>query len=97
MPRARIPYDNLDLAAITKYPYPMFKNVRIERKERYNNIPSPTVVYDRSSGNYQRIGFKCTVTLEQFDGLEKDDSRFRPRGYVAKYISRRFTDILQPE
>lgn len=97
MPRVRIPYDALIDAARKKYPYPVFRNVTVERRDRYNNIPSPTVVYDRSGGNYAKMGFLCTVVLEEFDGLEVSQSQWRPIGYEVVYTKRRFKDVLTPE
>jgi len=90
MPRARIPYDELESAIQDKYPFPLYKNVRLLRKERYNNVPTPTVVYDRSTGNYAAIGWKVTVSVEQYEGVVED----RRYGYLTKYAPSKFTDII---
>jgi hypothetical protein len=101
MPRARIPYEELEAAARKKYPYPIFRNVQVLRRSRYNDIKAPTVVYDRSTGNYARIGFNCQITAEMFAGMVESAPSWlgysRQRGYEVEYNSISFTDVLQPE
>ena len=100
MPRARIPYDELQKAAEEKYPYPAFRYVTVLRRSRYDNVPSPTVVYDRSTGNYKKMGFKCQVTMEVFDGLAASESswlgRSRWNGYQTEYKPVKIIDVLEP-
>ena len=94
MPRARIPYAELEYAANLKYPSPLFRNTRILRKDRYNNVKAPTVVYDRSTGNYKAIGWKITILTEQFSGIKDYGKRI---GYSTEYKQRVIKDILYNE
>ena len=59
MPRAKIPYEELERKAKRKYPAPAFNDVRL-----YPD--TPIRVYDRSTGNYAPIGWKVRVFFRQF-------------------------------
>jgi len=101
MPRARIPYEELEAAAREKYPYPVFKDVQVLRRSRYNDIKAPTVVYDRSTGNYAKMGFKCQITAKMFEGMEASEVSWlgysRQRGFEVSYKPISFTDVLVPK
>jgi hypothetical protein len=79
MARATIPYDELQIAAEKMFPEPVFTSVRVEgRRRRYQSTdkkPTPTTIYDRRSGNYKSIGYRCFITMFVFSGFTK---RFEP-------------------
>ena len=68
MPRAKIPYEQLEKLARSKYRSPAFLQPRLD-----GNTPSR--VYDRSTGNYAPIGWKVRVLFQQFAGFS---SSLRP-------------------
>jgi len=80
MARARIPYDELQIAAEKMFPEPCYIGVRVEGTIRktysWEEKPTPTVVYDRRTGNYQRIGFRCALSMYRLTGF---DSLLEPR------------------
>tara|TARA_R110002012_G_scaffold308631_1_gene514989 strand:- start:400 stop:681 length:282 start_codon:yes stop_codon:yes gene_type:complete len=80
MARASIPYDELQIAAEKLFPAPVFTSVRVEgRRRRYNTYdfkPTPTTIYDRRSGNYKSIGYRCYIVMFMFTGFS---SRFDPQ------------------
>ena len=90
MPRATIDYPALREALFEKYPQPLYRDVTLLVPRRDNKIKAPTTVYDRSTGNYARIGYKVQVSLEQFVGIV--DTGYD--GFRAKYERRMFQDIL---
>jgi len=90
MPRAKIPYPELEKALRKKYPSPLYANVTLKKPRRDNNIRAPTTIYDRSQGNYARIGYRVQVELEQFAGIE---TSFRAK-YATVYKRRSFEDVL---
>jgi hypothetical protein len=90
MPRARIPYGELQYEVEQKYPFPLYRNVELLRKDRYNGIPAPTVVYDRSTGNYKRIGWKVQIQFEQFAGIREQAFY----GYRTDYKRRVIEDVI---
>lgn len=89
MPRAKIDYPALRSKLLQKYPMPLYRNVDLLVPHRSNNIKAPTTIYDRSQGNYARIGYKVQVRLEQFMGIVENYDGFR-----AKYERRQFEDVL---
>lgn len=89
MPRATIPYDDLEDKAFKKYPFPLFTDVRIDRPSRSNRVKAPTRVYDRATGNFSPIGWKVTVRMKQFNGIVE-----RYDGYKTTYQYREIVDIL---
>ena len=76
MPRAKIPYDAIESKMIELYPYPLYRGVgirtvftdRVRRK-------TPTTVYDRTTGNFARIGYKVAIEGLIFVGT---DQNFEP-------------------
>lgn len=92
MPRAKIPYDELQKLAERKYPEPLFMDVYVIVPSRTVRTPSPTRVYDRRTGNFAAIGWNVKIEMRQFDGIEETY-----RGYETKYRRRQITDILFTE
>lgn len=90
MPRAKIDYPALRQALFEKYPQPLYRDVTLLVPRRDNRIKAPTAVYDRTTGNYARIGFKVQVRLEQYVGTV--DTGYD--GFRAKYERKSFQDIL---
>jgi len=72
MPRAKIPYEDLQARLESMFPWPTYRTVRLLKPKRDNNIRAPTTVYDREGGNFQRIGYRCQVILERFEGIRED-------------------------
>ncbi len=72
MGRATIPYEDIKAKLEAMFPWPTYRTVRLRKPDRYNDIKAPTTVYDRSTGNYARAGYKCHVTLERFVGVSED-------------------------
>ena len=79
MARAAIPYDELQIAAEKMFPEPVFMSVRVEGRRRkqysFEEKPTPTTVYDRRTGNYKSIGYRCYIRMNQFNGF---GPRFTP-------------------
>ena len=75
MARARIPYDELQIAAENLFPEPCYIRVTLEgTRRRYSSWeekPTPTVIYDRRTGNYQRIGYRCALSMQRFTGFNQ--------------------------
>ena len=67
MPRATIPYFDLELKLEKMYPFPVFRRPRIRRKDEFKGF-TPITVYDRSSGNFKPIGYKCSIEYSRFQG-----------------------------
>lgn len=67
MPRATIPYFELDRELEKLYPYPVFRNPRVIRS-KFLSGSTPRRVYDRSTGNYAPIGWRCKVDMSRFTG-----------------------------
>lgn len=76
MGRAAIPYDDIQQAIQTAYPYPIYSNMRIRTvfTDRVRRI-TPTRVYDRSTGNFSGIGWKVAIQGSRYIG---QDQAFRP-------------------
>lgn len=76
MPRARIPYDDIERAIQRNYPYPLYREMRIQTvyTDRVRRA-TPTRVYDRSSGNFAGIGWKVAIQGARYTGQGVD---FRP-------------------
>lgn len=90
MPRATIPYDDLQRLAEEKYPEPLYINVNVTRKDRNSyGVKAPTRVYDRSTGNFAAIGWKVQISMAQFVGVRDNRGRFE-----TKYQNRFIDDIL---
>lgn len=89
MPRAKIDYPGLQDELLKKYPLPLYRDVKLLVPHRSNRIRAPTTIYDRSQGNYARIGYKVQVRLEQFIGVVETWNGFR-----VKYEKRNFDDVL---
>ena len=71
MPRATIPYDELQQELDKMFPWPTCR-VRLRKPDRYNNLKAPVTVYDRTDGKFQRIGYRCNIFIEMFTGLADD-------------------------
>ena len=71
MPRATIPYEDIRAQLEYMFPYPTCR-VRLRTPSRYNDVKAPVTVYDRSKGNFGKIGYKCQIVLEMFEGLSED-------------------------
>ena len=76
MPRARIPYDDIEQAIRDAYPYPLYSSVRIATvfTDRVRRA-TPTRVYDRSTGNFAGIGWRVPIVGLIYQG---QDQRFAP-------------------
>lgn len=75
MPRAKIPYEDLQARLESMFPWPTYRTVRLLKPKRDNRIKAPTTVYDREGGNFKRIGYRCQVILERYEGQSEDLSR----------------------
>jgi hypothetical protein len=75
MARATIPYEDLRAKAETLFPYPTYDSVSLRKPTRYDDYKAPTTVYDRSTGNFQRIGYRCYIRRTRIEGFSED---FRP-------------------
>ena len=87
MGRATIPYDDLTAKVRQMFPAPGFKNVRIRKPDRYNDLKAPTTIYDRSGGNYARIGYKVSIRYDVFLFISED--------LQAIYETRRSTVLVE--
>lgn len=80
MARASIPYDSLQMAAEKLFPEPTYRNVRLQgtmrRYNSYEEKPTPTTIYDRRTGNYKSIGYRCFITGSILVGFDK---QFEPQ------------------
>ena len=76
MPRAAIPYFEIEQTLERMYPRPSNQNIVLIRPQRWNDVKAPTRVYDRSTGNYAPIGWKVTFRREIFFGF--DEASVRP-------------------
>ena len=74
MPRAEIPYEDLRAKLETMFPWPTCR-VRLRTPNRSNDVKAPVTIYDRSQGNFQRIGYKCEIIISKFTGLDEDLER----------------------
>lgn len=72
MARATIPYDELNEKARELFPKPTYEYVSVQRPNRYNSLKAPTTVYDRSTGNYQKIGYRCLIKRRRLGGFTED-------------------------
>ena len=75
MPRARIPYDEIRRKLYEMFPEPTFRFVRLRTPDRYNNLKAPTTIYDRRSGNFKTIGYRCAIIYERFEKFSDDLER----------------------
>lgn len=79
MARAAIPYDALEKKIEQMFPRPCFAYVQLLGKTRkraaYEEKPTPTTIYDRRSGNYKVIGYRCKIRMERLSGM---DDNFYP-------------------
>jgi hypothetical protein len=79
MARASIPYDRLQIAAEKLFPEPTYRNIRLEgsmrRRQSYEEKPTPTTIYDRRTGNYKSIGYRCYLSGQRIAGI---DDNFNP-------------------
>lgn len=64
MPRARIPYDDIQRRLRTMYPEPCYRTVQLQK----GTASTPKRVYDRSTGNYAPVGWKVNVAGLVFVG-----------------------------
>ena len=71
MPRATIPYEDLQAELERMFPWPTCR-VRLRRPKRDNNVKAPTTIYDRTGGNFKKIGYRCEIFIEMFTGLSED-------------------------
>ena len=65
MPRATIPYFEIDEFIEKQYPKPVFR-----RPQRESGTPK--TVYDRSTGNFARIGYMVNVSYTRLTGFDND-------------------------
>jgi len=71
MPRAQIPYEDIRAELERMFPWPTCR-VRLRVPKRGNNVKAPITIYDRTRGNYQRVGYSCEIFIEMFTGLSDD-------------------------
>ena len=74
MARAKIPYEELRAKLEQMFPWPTCR-VRLRTPNRQNDVKAPVTIYDRSGGNFQRIGYRCQIILSMFTGLDEDLER----------------------
>lgn len=67
MPRARIPYGELEKAIREQYPEPLYLNHEIIGKGFIGGF-TPIRVYDRQTGNYKAVGWKLKMQTNRFIG-----------------------------
>ena len=75
MPRAPIPYFDIEQKLERMYPRPSNRNIVLARPTRDNMVRAPIRVYDRTTGNYAPIGFRVTVYREVFFGFAEGTVR----------------------
>lgn len=68
MPRAAIPYFEIDQYIEQQYPAPVFRNAR--RNRFASEIPR--TVYDRSTGNFARIGYLVFMSYDRLTGFDQN-------------------------
>lgn len=88
MARATIPYEDIDAKLSSMFPWPTYRTVYLRKPKRDNNVNAPTTVYDRSTGNYKRIGYRCQVVTERFVGVSEDLTR-------TEFIQERMNIIVE--
>ena len=86
MPRATIPYFELDERLEKMYPDPVFRGVYVVRS-RFSEGFTPKRVYDRSTGNYAPIGWRCMVNMSAFTGSYDDAMN-------PVFVQRRFETVI---
>ena len=67
MPRATIPYEKLKDRLLEMYPFPIYRRVRIVRRNEFKGF-TPITLYDRSKGNFSPIGYKVRIDYSRFQG-----------------------------
>lgn len=67
MPRAKIPYEELEIKLGEMYPYPIYRRPRLRLKGEYQGF-TPVTVYDRSKGNFGVIGYRVMAEFTRFQG-----------------------------
>jgi hypothetical protein len=72
MAKAAVPYDALQIALEQIFPEPIFQNVRVVKPRRDNRVKAPTAIYDRSTGNFQKIGYKCLIRGTMVTGIDRN-------------------------
>lgn len=78
MARSRIPYTDLETELKKMLKAPIYVRVKLLRPDRYNDLKAPPTIYDRSTGNYARIGYYCDVAYDEFVGFgENFEGRFQ--------------------
>ena len=78
MPRAKIPYEELQDEIRRRYQPPAFRFPMV----RTNRADSPTRIYDRRTGNYAPIGWRVKIDYQQFFGFP--DAKVEPPIYINK-------------
>ena len=75
MPRAAIPYDELEKQVKKMVPYPTFRLARFRKPTRQNDVRAPQTIYSRVDGKFTVIGYKVSVIVERFTGFSDDLQR----------------------
>ena len=90
MPRAKIPYQELEKKVRKMFPFPIYRDVFLRKPRRDNNVKAPISVYDRRSGNYKVSGYICQISYEIFQGL--DDGSYY--GWGTRYSPKDVTVMV---
>ena len=69
LPRAKIPYDELDRFVKDTYKFPAFKWVGIKNNHLYH---TPKRIYHRKDGKYVPYGWKVYITGFMFTGIDSE-------------------------
>ena len=82
MARAQIPYFEIDQFIEQRYPTPVFQNARRDRFPR----EIPRTVYDRSTGNFARIGYLVWMSYERLTGFNENLDPVYDRVYERNFV-----------
>lgn len=91
MPRAAIPWEQLQKAADLLFPPPIYRNILVIKPHygfRTNHIKAPKTLYHRQNGKYIPIGYNVLVQGWQMMGIDDTlESQWKPfQKYVLLFI-----------
>jgi len=90
MPRATIPYQEINKKLKEMFPPPLFLEARVIKPSRYNSEKAPISVYDRRTGNYKVSGYICKIIYARYDGQKVSNYR----GFNSAYKDERKTVMV---
>jgi len=86
MAKAAVPYDELQIAAENMFPEPIFQNIRLLKPKRSNNVRAPTAVYDRTSGAFKKIGYRCLIQGQMVLGIDSNWLYIKKRSFEKEIL-----------